>query len=88
MAVASARPGIGGLAWGRWYQLAWGIVLMVTIANLQYGWTLFINPINEKHQWGIAAIQVTFSISILTETLVGAPVPPPARLCPASRPTR
>jgi hypothetical protein len=22
------------------------------IANLQYGWTLFINPIEEKYHWG------------------------------------
>ena len=41
---------------------------MVTIANLQYGWTLFINPIDEKYHWGRAAIQVTFTIFIVTET--------------------
>jgi OFA family oxalate/formate antiporter-like MFS transporter len=43
---------------------------MVTIANLQYGWTLFINPIDEKYHWGRAAIQVTFTIFIVTETWV------------------
>ena len=36
------------------------------IANLQYGWTLFINPIEEKYHWGRAAIQVTFTIFIVT----------------------
>jgi MFS transporter, OFA family, oxalate/formate antiporter len=41
---------------------------MVTIANLQYGWTLFINPIEEKYHWGRAAIQVAFTIFIVTET--------------------
>ena len=46
---------------------------MVTIANLQYGWTLFINPIDEKYHWGPAAIQVTFTIFIVTETWV-API--------------
>jgi OFA family oxalate/formate antiporter-like MFS transporter len=38
------------------------------IANLQYGWTLFINPIDEKYHWGRAAIQVAFTIFIVTET--------------------
>jgi len=38
------------------------------IANLQYGWTLFIDPIDAKQHWGRAAIQVAFTIFIVTET--------------------
>lgn len=41
---------------------------MVMIANLQYGWTLFVGPIDDKYQWGRAAIQVAFTIFVLTET--------------------
>ena len=52
----------------RWWQLVLGIVCMSMIANLQYGWTLFVNPINEKFQWGRPAIQVAFTIFVLTET--------------------
>src|SRR5215470_16528252 len=52
----------------RWGQLIFGIVCMVMIANLQYGWTLFVNPIDAKYQWGRAAIQVAFTIFVLTET--------------------
>jgi MFS transporter, OFA family, oxalate/formate antiporter len=52
----------------RWGQLIFGIICMVMIANLQYGWTLFVNPIDEKHHWGRAAIQVAFTIFVLTET--------------------
>ena len=52
----------------RWRQLVFGIICMVMIANLQYGWTLFVGPINEKYQWGRAAIQVAFTIFVLTET--------------------
>jgi MFS transporter, OFA family, oxalate/formate antiporter len=59
--------------WTRWGQLALGVVCLVTIANLQYGWTLFINPIDEKYHWGRAALQVTFTILIVTETWV-API--------------
>src|SRR3954451_4629569 len=52
----------------RWGQLIIGIVCMVMIANLQYGWTLFVNPIDQKYHWGRAAIQVAFTIFVLTET--------------------
>ena len=52
----------------RWWQLAVGVACMATIANLQYGWTLFVNPINEQFHWGRPAIQVAFTIFVLTET--------------------
>jgi len=52
----------------RWLQLAIGVVCMVMIANLQYGWTLFVTPIDQKYHWGRAAIQVAFSIFVITET--------------------
>src|SRR5271155_1838001 len=52
----------------RWVQLIFGIFCMVMIANLQYGWTLFVNPIDQKYHWGTAAIQVAFSVFIATET--------------------
>lgn len=52
----------------RWWQLIIGIICMSMIANLQYGWTLFVNPINDKFQWGTASIQVAFTIFVLTET--------------------
>ena len=52
----------------RWLQLFMGIVCMAMIANLQYGWTLFVNPISEKFGWTRAAIQVAFTIFVLTET--------------------
>ncbi|MGE5097363.1 MAG: oxalate/formate MFS antiporter [Betaproteobacteria bacterium] len=52
----------------RWIQLFLGIVCMAMIANLQYGWTLFVNPIDAKFHWGRAAIQVAFTIFVVTET--------------------
>ncbi len=52
----------------RWGQLIMGIICMAMIANLQYGWTLFVNPISVKHGWSRAAIQVAFTIFVLTET--------------------
>src|SRR3977135_4330703 len=53
---------------GRWLQLAIGVVCMAMVANLQYGWTLFVDPISEKYGWGRAAIQVAFTIFVVTET--------------------
>jgi OFA family oxalate/formate antiporter-like MFS transporter len=41
---------------------------MSMIANLQYGWTLFVNPIADKFHWAKASIQVAFTIFVLTET--------------------
>jgi OFA family oxalate/formate antiporter-like MFS transporter len=52
----------------RWTQLIICIVCMVLIANLQYGWTLFVNPINKAHGWSLASIQFAFSIFIALET--------------------
>jgi OFA family oxalate/formate antiporter-like MFS transporter len=66
--MASAARAAVGPASGRWLQLIIGIVCMVMIANLQYGWTLFVGPIDAKYHWGRAAIQVAFSIFVITET--------------------
>jgi OFA family oxalate/formate antiporter-like MFS transporter len=52
----------------RWGYLAICVVCMVMIANLQYGWTLFVNPINKAHGWSIASIQFAFAIFIALET--------------------
>src|SRR6202522_443893 len=52
----------------RWLQLAMGIACMAMIANLQYGWTLFVDPIDQKYHWGRAAIQLAFTLFVVTET--------------------
>jgi len=52
----------------RWGKLLVCIICMVMIANLQYGWTLFVNPINTVHDWSIASIQFAFALFIALET--------------------
>src|ERR1700757_4998381 len=65
----NANSGGNGGAFGNpWLQLTIGVICMACVANLQYGWTLFVNPINDKYHWGRAAIQVAFSIFVATET--------------------
>jgi MFS transporter, OFA family, oxalate/formate antiporter len=51
-----------------WIQLIIGVICMAAVANLQYGWTLFVNPIDAKFHWGRAAIQVAFTLFVLLET--------------------
>lgn len=51
-----------------WIQLLVGVICMAAVANLQYGWNLFVNPIDAKYHWGRAAIQVSFSLFLLLET--------------------
>src|SRR5262245_51503912 len=53
---------------GRWWQLAFGVVCMVMIANLQYSWTLFATPIAEKYHWKLELVQTSFTIFVLLET--------------------
>ena len=51
-----------------WVQLIIGVVCMACVANLQYGWTLFVDPIDSKYHWGRAAIQLAFTLFVLIET--------------------
>src|SRR5215467_10389720 len=67
MSYARASAGVAPAA-TRLVQLVVGIVCMVMIANLQYGWTLFVLPIDNKFHWGRPSIQVAFSIFVLFET--------------------
>jgi MFS transporter, OFA family, oxalate/formate antiporter len=52
----------------RWLQLVAGIICMVMIANLQYGWTYFVDPIDARYHWGRTSIQIAFTIFVFTET--------------------
>ncbi|HKM73733.1 MAG TPA: oxalate/formate MFS antiporter [Stellaceae bacterium] len=61
-------PTTAPLASVRLVQLGVGIICMVMIANLQYGWTLFVNPMNKTHGWAVADIQLAFSIFVALET--------------------
>lgn len=68
MANERVDPSLASRGSYRWIQLFLGIICMVMIANLQYGWTLFVNPISEKFGWTRASIQVAFTIFVLLET--------------------
>jgi len=66
MQTAATPQATGGLT--RWLQLIFGIVCMVMIANLQYGWTFFVPGIQKQFGWERATIQVAFTLFVLFET--------------------
>jgi OFA family oxalate/formate antiporter-like MFS transporter len=67
MNASSKQSAASSLA-NPWVQLILGVICMASVANLQYGWTLFVNPIDAKYHWGRSAIQVAFTIFVLIET--------------------
>src|ERR1700747_2970305 len=52
----------------RWIILLASVVSMVAVANFQYGWTLFVLPLQKHLKVDQALIQVTFTVFVLLET--------------------
>src|SRR5512141_2785790 len=67
-AIAAERPQGEGLLSNRWLILGFSILSMVAVANFQYGWTLFVPPLQKHLGQEQAAIQVTFTVFVLLET--------------------
>ena len=54
----------------RWVQLVAALIAMIMIANLQYSWTLFVNPMQTGTGWKLSDIQFAFTLFILFQTWV------------------
>lgn len=54
----------------RWFQLCASLVAMIMIANLQYAWTLFVQPLQGATGWRLSDIQFAFTLFILCQTWV------------------
>ena len=54
----------------RWFQLIASLVAMIMIANLQYAWTLFVQPLQGATGWRLSDIQFAFTLFILFQTWV------------------
>src|SRR5437899_6052104 len=52
----------------RWVILFFSVLSMVAVANFQYGWTLFVPPLQKHLKAEQALIQVTFTVFVLLET--------------------
>lgn len=49
-------------------QLGLGIACMILVSNLQYGWTLFVLPLEAEQHWSRAAIQFAYSLFIAAQS--------------------
>jgi MFS transporter, OFA family, oxalate/formate antiporter len=54
----------------RWFQLVASLIAMIMIANLQYAWTLFVQPMGAETGWRLSDIQFAFTLFILFQTWV------------------
>jgi MFS transporter, OFA family, oxalate/formate antiporter len=52
----------------RWTILFFSVLSMVAVANFQYGWTLFVAPLQKELKADQALVQVTFTVFVLLET--------------------
>jgi OFA family oxalate/formate antiporter-like MFS transporter len=70
MAVVSIqrRVDLRALLHNRWLILFFSVLSMVAVANFQYGWTLFVPPLQRHLGVEQAAVQVTFTVFVLLET--------------------
>lgn len=72
MAMPTAGPAApevpGGFLSNRWLILFFSVTSMVAVANFQYGWTLFVGPLQKHLKVEQALIQVTFTVFVLLET--------------------
>jgi MFS transporter, OFA family, oxalate/formate antiporter len=59
---------VGSLLDNRWLILFFSVFSMVAVANFQYGWTLFVKPLQKQMGVEAALIQVTFTVFVLLET--------------------
>jgi OFA family oxalate/formate antiporter-like MFS transporter len=60
--------GAGAILGNRWVILLFSVISMVAVANLQYGWTLFVPPLSRQLGQDVSLIQVAFTVFVLLET--------------------
>jgi OFA family oxalate/formate antiporter-like MFS transporter len=54
----------------RWVQLVASLIAMIMIANLQYAWLLFVQPLQTETGWSLSDVQLAFTLFILFQTWV------------------
>jgi OFA family oxalate/formate antiporter-like MFS transporter len=54
----------------RWFQLVASLIAMIMIANLQYAWTLFVEPMQSATGWQRSDIQFAFALFVVFQTWV------------------
>ncbi len=64
----AAQGGAQSFLSNRWLILFFSILSMVAVANFQYGWTLFVPPLQKHLHQEQAVIQIAFTVFVLLET--------------------
>ena len=54
----------------RWVQLGVSLIAMIMIANLQYAWTFFVQPLRTATGWKLSDVQFAFTLFVLFQTWV------------------
>lgn len=57
----------------RWRYLILCVICMIMIANMQYGWSVFVLPLQKAHGWSVSGIQFSFTLFVALETW-GTPI--------------
>jgi OFA family oxalate/formate antiporter-like MFS transporter len=52
----------------RWIRLTAAVVAMIMIGNLQYAWTMFVQPMMADHHWKLSEVQWGFTIFVAVMT--------------------
>ena len=52
----------------RWVHLVASVIAMIMISNLQYSWTLFVNPMQAATHWKLPQIQYAFALFVIFQT--------------------
>jgi OFA family oxalate/formate antiporter-like MFS transporter len=65
-ASSQSRPALKGRGW----QLLLGVIAMMAISSPQYVWALFTKPLQASLNVGLPALQITFSILIVLQTVL------------------
>jgi OFA family oxalate/formate antiporter-like MFS transporter len=67
MATNPAAPN-SDTTYFRWWMLLACVISMMAVANLQYAWTLFTLPLTNSLNATLSAVQIAFTLFVLTET--------------------
>ncbi len=63
--VANPAAGLTGFRNNRWVQLIVAIIIMILIAGVEYGWSMYAKPLQHKLGAPLDAIQYAFTIGII-----------------------
>ena len=66
---ASAMPASEAMT-KRWWQLALGLLVMMSISSPQYTWTLFTGPLTKAYGVQLSTVQITFTLLIVFQTFL------------------